>query len=111
MELHPRIRHRIHQNRIAKEVKIQSSRITAVVKLNSVLGFLRRAKVLSGAIGIDDLIADIEMVRREFISFQIDFENPSSIRDAIAPHIDRIQDKLKQLELGQKIDSVAAPSG
>ena len=109
MEVHPRIRQRIRQNWVARDVAIQSCRNSAVAKLNTVLSYLRGAIFLSEAIDIDDLITEIENVRSDFISFRIDAENPSSIRDAIVPRINQIHDKLKQLELEQNIGLVATP--
>lgn len=106
MQVHPRIRQRIRQNWIAKEAEIQSSQARAVDKLNGVLDYLRGGEIYSRAIDIDALIAEVEEVRSKFISFRIDAENPLSIHDSIAPHIDRILDKLNQLEREQEIDSV-----
>ncbi len=107
MQVHPRIRQRIRQNWIAKEAEIQFSRSCAVDKLNGVLDYLRGGEVYSRAIDIDSLIAEVEEVRNKFISFRIDAENPLSINDAIAPHINRILDKLNQLKREQEIEPVA----
>jgi len=109
MQVHPRIRQRIRQNWVAKEAEIEARRNAAVVKLNNVLGYLREANIYSKAVDVDDLIVDIELVRNEFVTFQISAENPISIRDAIAPRIGQIYDKLQKLELEHATGADAAP--
>jgi len=110
MDIHPRIQHRIRQNLLAKELEIQSQKIFAVVKLNSVLRYLRGANIFSEIIDVDDLIGEIEKIRGAFISFGSDAGNPISMRDAISPRIDRIYDKLKRLEREQAAEPVSAPA-
>ena len=107
MEIHPRILQRIRQNRAAREADILGGRFAKVAKLNGVLGYLRGANILSAAIDVEALIAEIEKVRDQFINFEIDARNPNSIRAAIAPHIGRIQDQLRHLEYEQESESAA----
>jgi hypothetical protein len=101
MEIHPRIRQRICRNRAAREAEIQNSRLAAVANLDAVLGYLRGANILSAAIDVEGLVAEIEKVRGQFIAFRADTQSPNAIRDAISPHITRIHDLLRLLEYEQ----------
>jgi hypothetical protein len=101
MEIHPRIRQRIRRNRAAREAEIQNSRLAAVANLDVVLGYLRGANILSAAIDVESLVAEIEKVRHQFIAFRADSQSPNAICDAISPHIARIHDLLRLLEYEQ----------